>query len=723
MKLINLKLENFTCFLEEVELKFGDGLNIVNADNGFGKSKFLDSINWVISDKIFQGDEWIDSKDVNLYPLWYTNPENDLHYKIDEIISSVVLEFEAPDIENNIENDTTWVFTKKRFHVRNEDHSIRQNRDVLEIKYMDIETGEHKILGSYREHDVIETLFPSAIRNFMWFQGEAFKDISLSHDSETFNKVLDTISHYPIYGKMVERAKLAHSKKDSSINRLRREQIGITTEQQNKLHRKDVLIKKIPEIENHIEEIENDISECKTHIDEYDLYLRNSVDYVKLDRKIKEKEASIKHINESIEQYEFSKVNLLIKKWIIVGSKKHINNFQKNIDNLQEELNQIDETKIPLHIPGPDLVQGMIDDMKCHICDRDIDSKEDDSYKALLKRLEVFKEGKKAKWLRKNFDDFKRIRRNALESYSEIEHSINSHSKSIKTKIRERNKFLRDKEGLENELKQLSGGNVGENNGSNYDMFFIKKQAKDKELASLNLKLGQKSRELNDKKTEKNNLTQEISSFETDNNDIKIGEKSLLYYSTILEALEQLENEAKTNLENEITLKSNELFSVYYDNPGVNIEITNGNVRLTDKTTKDEASFGIFNKSQQEMIKFSVINSLLKLSNEKLGNALPLIADAPTSSSSWTNTRYFTDNVGNNFEQVVLFSKDYIEKSKDNSIKTELVELCLNGGGAWYWVQKIDKDGNPVGRQFGNPKSDSESKTIIVEKLISDKTK
>lgn len=722
MKLIKLKLENFTCFLEEVELKFGDGLNIVNADNGFGKSKFLDSINWVISDKIFQGDEWIDSKDVNLYPLWYTNPENEFHYQIDEIVSVAVLEFEAPDIEHNIEHNTTWIFTKKRFHVRNEDNSISQNRDVLEIKYMDIDTGQHVILSSYKEDHIIETLFPSAIRNFMWFQGEAFRDISLSHDSKTFNKVLDTISHYPIYGKMVERAKLAFSKKDSSITKLRREQLGISKEQQDKLYRKDKLIEKIPELEIHIKEIKNDISECEKKINEYDLYLRNSVGYVKLDREIKAKSADIRHINESIEQYEVSKVNLLIKKWIITGSKNHIENFQKNIDLIKEELNQIDETKIPLHIPGPDLVQEMIDDMKCHICDRDIDSKEDDSYKALLKRLEIYKEGKKVKWLRKNFDDFKRIRKNALESYSEIEQSINSHSKNIKTKIRDRNKLNRDKEELESKLKQLSGGSVDRNNGSNYDLYLSKKKTKDKDLANLNLQLGRKTKELKDKKVEKVELTNEISSFETDNKDITIGEKSLLYYKTILDALEELENEAKTELENEITVKSNELFSVYYDNPGVNIEITNGSVKLTDKKTKDEVSFGIFNKSQQEMIKFSVINSLLKLSNEKLGNALPLIADAPTSSASWTNTRYFTDNVGKNFEQVVLFSKDYIEKSKDQSIKTELVELCLNGGGAWYWTQKIDKDGNPVGRQFGNPKSDSESKTIILEKLISEKT-
>ena len=113
MKLISLKLENYTCFLDEFELKFGTGLNIVNAGNGYGKSKFLDSINWVISNKIFQGDDWVDSRHIDLYPLWYTNPDNVEHYNQDEIITSVELVFEAPDIDNDIDRNTTWTFTKE----------------------------------------------------------------------------------------------------------------------------------------------------------------------------------------------------------------------------------------------------------------------------------------------------------------------------------------------------------------------------------------------------------------------------------------------------------------------------------------------------------------------------------------------------------------------------------------------------------------------------------
>lgn len=718
MQLIKIKLENFTCFLDPIELTFGNGLNIVNAGNGYGKSKFLDSINWVISNKIFQGNDWVDSEKVDLYPLWYTNQNNIEEYKKDEVITSVELIFSAPDIDNDIEKNTTWTFHKQRFHRRNLDGNLSFIRDELKIKYIDLETGEHNILGRHREYDVIETLFPVAIRTFMWFQGEAFKDISLSHNSENFNKVLDTISHYPIYGKMVERASIALNKKDRQITKLRREQQGVSREQAEKLYRKDTLLNKIPELEKQIEDINEDIQSHENQIAEYDDYLKKSHDYVILNADLKSKEKSINHINDSIEQYEISKANLLIKKWVIAGTKNQIEKFQKTIDIIQEELHKIDEAKIPLHIPGPEMVQGMIDEMKCHICEREIPNEEDESYKALLRRLEVFKEGKKAKWLRKNFDSFKRMKKYALESCDEIESGIKNHKKNIQSKIRERNKLQGEKEELNNQLKELNNGKNSNTSGSNYDLFFNKKQQKESSLRNLRLRLGSLDKNLKNYREELKILSEEIKSYETDSSEINQGETSLKYYKVLLGVLKDLEDDAKSQLEKEITLKSNSLFRVYYDNPGLDIKIESGSVRLFDLVTKEEIDIATLNKSQQEMIKFSVINSLLKLSNEKLGNSLPLIADAPTSSSEWTNTKYFTDNVGNNFEQVVLFSKDYIEQCSDDSVKTSLINLCKKNGGAWYWCQKVDEKGNPVGRQFDNPKSDSESKTIITEAIL-----
>jgi hypothetical protein len=46
----------------------------------------------------------------------------------------------------------------------------------------------------------------------------------------------------------------------------------------------------------------------------------------------------------------------------------------------------------------------------------------------------------------------------------------------------------------------------------------------------------------------------------------------------------------KNLLEKEITDKSNYLFNIYYDNPGVELEIIKGKVKTFDKLTKEEIS-------------------------------------------------------------------------------------------------------------------------------------
>ena len=84
----------------------------------------------------------------------------------------------------------------------------------------------------------------------------------------------------------------------------------------------------------------------------------------------------------------------------------------------------------------------------------------------------------------------------------------------------------------------------------------------------------------------------------------------------------------------------------------------------------------------------------------------------------WMNDFINLSDFGLEVGSGVGFSKDYIEVCKTSSkTKTELVNLCKENGGAWYWCQKTDKNGDPVGRQFNNPKSDSESKTILTEKI------
>ena len=715
MKLLSIKIENFTCFLNPIEFKFDSGLNIINAGNGAGKSQLLNSIYWVLYNQIFEKPDWVDADDKILYPVWYMN-KNNQEFIEENIISSVVLELEAPHIEKDPEINTKWFFNKKRHHIRASSGNIITNRDELEIKYIDPEDGQHVILSGYRKADIIETLFPRAVRKLMWFQGEGFsEDLELTRKGSGFNEILDKISHYPFYGKMLDRVEKAFNKKNKELNAIRSSQKNLSLDQKEKLFLQKKLQENIPNYKKQLIEVQDDIDQKEHEILQIEDYLNNVKDYVEINGEIKNLKNQLSSLNDQIETYEVSKVNNLIKRWTIYGAKKDIDQFQTKIDLLQEELNTIDESKIPLHIPGPEMVQGMINDMKCHICERDIPDKTDDSYKALLKRLDIYKEGQKAKWLRKNFDEFKRIRRRTLENYNEIESDIKNHNKGIQSLLQKRRGLLSQLDDQEARLDEISNGKKSGSNGTNYELYRSREKEKRKELDYLRLNLGRIKKQIEQDEIKLKEVSREIEDFDDNNTELKHANTSILYYSILKEIMSELEDAAKIKLEKEITEISNKLFNDYYHNPSVRIEIKDGEIIRLDRNT-GEIELGSDNESQDTLIRFSIINALLKISSEKLGRSLPLIADAPTSSLEWDNVSHFTKNLGDNFDQVILFSKDYLEPIKnDEKRKSDLINLCKAKGGKWYWIEQVDKNLIPVGKE--NPKPKSESKTIIKEAI------
>ncbi|MDT0688741.1 AAA family ATPase [Salegentibacter sp. F188] len=718
MKLLSIKIENFTCFLKPIEFSFNNGLNIVNAGNGTGKSQLLNSIYWVLYNQIYEKPDWVEADNKTLYPVWYTNKNNEEEYKQDNIVTSVELILEAPHIEENPEINTQWYFSKKRHHLRSSSGTILTNRDELEIKYIHPNTGEHVLLSSYRKDDIIETLFPRAVRKLMWFQGEGFSsDIDLTRKGSGFNEILDKISHYPFYGKMLDRVKKAHSKKTKELNTIRSSQDDLSREQRDKLLLQKKLQEKVPIYSSQLEDIEEDIDTKERQLIDIEDYLNNVKDYVEINGEIKNIKNQISSINSEIETLEISKVNNLIKKWSIIGAQKEYEKFQSHIQLFQSELNDIDESKIPLHIPGPEMVQEMIDDMKCHICERDVPDTSDQAYFALLKRLDVYKEGQKAKWLRKNFDEFKRIKRRTSENYVEIEVDIKNHNKKINSFLKRRKVLMGQLEDQETKLDEITNGkkSTTDSSGSNYELYRRREKDKKKELDSLRLNKGRIEKLLQQDSQKLEEVSKDIKEFDNGSTELKSANKNIYYYELLKDIMHDLEEEAKTGLEKEITETSNYLFTSYYHNPSVIIEINNGEILRLDRST-GELELGSDNESQDTLIRFSIINALLKISSKKLGRSLPLIADAPTSSLEWVNVRYFTNNLGENFDQVILFSKDYLEPIKNDSArKTELINLCKSKGGKWYWIEQVDRNSNPVGPN--NPKPKSESRTVIKEEI------
>ncbi|MDX1718706.1 MAG: hypothetical protein R3353_00970 [Salegentibacter mishustinae] len=716
MKLNKVKIQNFTCFLEPVEFSFGNGLNIVNAENGAGKSQLLDSIYWCIYGEIFVKPNWVDATYQPIYPAWYTNPENQEHSE-EFIETKVDLEIEALDIQDNGQKNTTWYFSRTRHHMRNEDTlEVKSIREEQTIKYIDGSTGEHILIPDYQKEHILKILFPKEIKKFMWFQGEGFvNEINLTKQDSGFEDIITKISYFPLYSRLRHIVSRAETKKQKDLNSIRRAEGKLSKDQSEKLEEQAKLQISIPSNEKKKEEAEKDLIHQQGELIKIQDYLNKVAEHVKFNGEIDKRKSEVKRINDFLEEMEKIQVKNLINRWVILGTSDKIRAVEGPIKKFQDRLSSIDESKIPRHIPGPEMIAEMIKDMKCHICSREIPNEEDEAFQSLEKRLKIYEEGVKNRWLRTNFDELRRKKKYIIEKHDEIYSEIKSHNSKVSRKMSERRKLLDEQAHYEEELSKLNPSKT-KGSGTNYDLYRQKEKEVTSKINNIKLIIGNYERVLKDARERLQCLNTEIENFNTSNQSLYFENKSIKYYEVLKQVMNDLEQDAKIKLQNEIKKISNELFKSYYHNPQVYIDIIDGEIRRVDKETGDEV-IGSDNESQETLIRFSIINSLLKISSEKFGDSFPLIADAATSSLSWENTFHFTSHIGDNFDQVILFSKDYLEAvTNDSTKKTELIQKCKKSNGSWYWLEQVDKEGKPVGRN--NNKTKKASKTIIKEKVI-----
>ena len=82
MKINSIQLQNFSCFLDE-RFTFSEGLNIISAKNGAGKSQLFNAFYWTLFGKIYdRNDGFISCYDETLAPDFYKTENSPEEFNI-----------------------------------------------------------------------------------------------------------------------------------------------------------------------------------------------------------------------------------------------------------------------------------------------------------------------------------------------------------------------------------------------------------------------------------------------------------------------------------------------------------------------------------------------------------------------------------------------------------------------------------------------------------------
>jgi DNA sulfur modification protein DndD len=654
MKIARINLENFVCFLEE-EFEFADGLNIVSAKNGAGKSQLFNAFYWTLFDQVYDRKEgFILAESETLIPDYFrldTSPE--------EFAISVTISLQAQNFPQNRPHEEVDYEFKRELRLKRVGSSEFKIIIPSSLEIFFVSSGETTFIEESMKEDLISRLFPSKIRKFMWYVGETMKDLIDFENGQALEYALEQISYYPIYKRINSQSEGAEETIDGKIEKHLRKAKKLNRDEEQTI--KDIEeaksnIKKWKTLRDQAEKKSKDLEyECSTIADKlkgFDHFLNYKSDMLDLESKISQAKYQIQNLEERTKEN-------LITRWMLNGCRPLIASSKTNLELLNTELQKVQETNnpIPTNLPGSDYVQTMIDDCRCYICERDVEP-DSDAFKALQRRVNDIEINRKERVLQENYTELNRFKNRLARLLPTIEEEISEVTEQKDKLINKRNRLQTKKQNLfvelgipEDQKEMISKGAASANDlMSQYDLKKKLKEREDLKVHNYQDDIASANRIL---KTLQEARQKFISHAKVD----MIEEGAIKYVRIITDITSTLKGEAYDLMIREIEGTSNKLYAIYLSNDPPGMIKINKQVDIVDFET--EEPMDNLSTAQEAAGKLSVINAILSLSESKMNVSFPLIMDAPTSDFDPENTISITKNFSSSFSQIIIMSKDY----------------------------------------------------------------
>lgn len=690
-------IENFLCYYGVKQFEFSKGLNIILGENGEGKTKFFDAIEWLLNTTFSSNESTLISQKA--------------------LTEATVGESFQVSVKLTCEHEDETVYITRQFKVTKlKDENVETTKAVLDgVK--ESRTGERDIVDGKQWLDIV---FPPEIRRYSMFKGESSLNI-LKQDASLLNLInlFSDARSYEKYASKIEFLREEAEKEVSDNTRLntRKKAEFETLEKQITLAQQ-----KKSQLEEQLDRLEqntNTTIELKNEAEKFVLNAKALEDINKRidilnDRKQKN-DAKIE------ENYTTS---LLDDFWILMHFEPIHNEFSNKIQQAEIAKRQIQqefdiskgETKgrrtlqaklmnnsspLPVGVPNKAIMMEMLKDEICKVCNRE--AKEGtEAYQYMEHNLKQFLSSLEPE---KNVEEDEIIfKYNYLRSLVNMATNHDSsilRFRSIIPEIQDKFDFNKsreedsirfqeqiDKEKLER-TKILGDSSLGEDRLLDVIKNYNQWQADINNANRSKLTLEYQHKEASD------NLTEKIEQRD------KIGEQSannyLIKKRDLLKDIEKIFKETKERKFDEFLKKledkSNEILAK------INVDAFLGKIifikkRSTSNHTginvelvqSDGTPFISPNQSLETSMHIAVLFAISDLAAGKKLEEYPLIFDAPTSSFGESKTSTFLNLLHNNTNQKILLLKDFIIKNDDNklSIKKEFDSVKRNKA---FWVR------------------------------------
>lgn len=699
---------NYYGDFEDTRYDFEEGVNIVVADNGAGKSKFFNAFLWLFYDQILDSDDKIKKgiKDIAV-KIISDKAKNEtaigdsietgiqVEYSTGRWKYQITKSFTATRLRENITSFDSWQIIINDIEVNQTDHILP--------KYKPVYDAEEK-------NNIIKQLILPNLRQYSFFQGEEVDSIIDFGKKSSIEEAVRTLTDISKYEELVSLTKDFKEKAEKDLNKQTKSNTDHNERLEKAIKLKDEFDKNLSTEEIKLLEFENLYDDAEREKNELEQNFSNAEKRNELDLKIKEKN---KKVNEIAEEYSgflesingrFFDGNF---SWISLGFENVESDFQKKIQEFREvhyekkALKNISENPnkqfhfLPLDSPDSVSLKNMIDREHCFVCDREAkEGSHAHNHFIKLKNRAVDSKND-VEFVKNNLEGFfGGLQINAQPFYNKI----SSIEESI-LKTREREIALNERlTKLKKELKALKDQRkdilIAGSEDEDAQTVINRYKGAIRRMESSSFQIERLKETIKKLKTNIQNTEKEVQSLRPTN----IPEGYLLNYqicSDLANATEKAKDRVFDNMVSLLEKYANEHFQnliKYNDLAGGILKFEkspSGSILFNYNDSKGNIVHGS-SEGFQRMKKFSVVMSVISANTTKYN--YPLLADAPISAFGEGFTEGFFEATGKVFPQSIVLVKDLYKGNdqmkindlgkkllKDPNVKTMYVNQVSEG--------------------------------------------
>ena len=699
-----ISLQNFFNYYgsyDDNTYDFKEGINIVVADNGAGKSKLFNALLWIFYNELLDSDlkirRSIDSMAVKTISDMAKNEVSigesidcgvRIEFQDSRFTYQIEKKFSATKISDkgNITDTGCWEINSYDFEVSKKDNMLLRFNPIFEEN---------------EKNEIVNKLIRKDLRQYSFFQGEEVEDIIDFSKKQSIKEAVRKITNI---SKIEELEKLSFAlkeKAENDYNRKSKENAKNAQELEQKLASKERFKKQLEEEKENLEVYKKNHSEAKQESYDLEDKIQNSEKKIELKEKRKELLRQQKNARNDYERFldginsRFFDGNF---SWIAMGLTDlpySFLNFKSNyldvvaekrtlykLKNNPDELN----TVLPLDMPDTMTLDKMLQDGHCHVCNRKAE-KDSEAWNYILKLKNRPSSKHNENQLFKN--DFKSFFEEIQLQSQPFTGKINSIEESIASSIQKlnehKNRITKLGERLknnQNELKELlKSDDIDSNTESERNILnsyegAIKRatQAEGKILRS------------NDTIKE---LTKKISGIDEELEKLR-GSDVPTEYKDAFELLTDISNAITSTRENTFKnmLERLEQFSNQHFKNLVKYNELSGGILKFKQTLSDTIELDVVDGNNniisgssegfQRMKKLAVVMAIISAKGS--GFNYPMFADAPLSTFGKGFIKSFFEEIPNVFPQSIILINNIYDAESENKLNDVGNELLNNDG-------------------------------------------